>query len=482
MTQPPTDQSAPAADPASLGDSPVIDLAILGAGSGGYAAALRAAQLGLQVVLVEQAEVGGTCLHRGCIPTKAILHAAEVADATRDAARVGVQATYAGVDPAAVRTFATGIVDTLYSGLTSLIAQRGITVVAGHGTLVRDDQGIGLAVNDQIIRARAVVLATGSRPRTLGLPIDGHRVITSDDALALRSLPGSAVVLGGGVIGVEFASAWRSFGVDVTVVEALDRLVPGEDPAASRQLARAFRERGITVLTSTTVRGVELTGSAVRVDLEPDRSLNADQVLVAVGREPVSDTAGFAEAGVRLDQGYVVTDEFLGTSVTGVYAVGDLVPGPQLAHRGFGHGIFVAERVAHLAGRLARRPVLVPDHLVPRVTYSDPQIASVGWSAEQASARGPVEVTEYRLNGNARAQILGTSGFVRIVAAKDGPILGVTMVGAGVSDLVGEAQLMTGWEALPSEVAAFIHAHPTLDEALGEAAMALAGQPLHVHG
>lgn len=472
------------AQPQAVG---LADVAILGGGSGGYACALRAAELGLTVVLVERDLLGGTCLHRGCIPTKAFLHAAEVADAARDASQVGVRATFDGVDLPAVRSYADGVVKRLHSGLSGLVAQRGIRVVEGAGRLVRDGHGVGLEVfpNDgtpsQTLRARAVVLATGSAPRTLGLEIDGSRLLTSDDALRLPQLPTSAVVLGGGVIGVEFASAWRSFGVEVTIVEALDRLVPAEEPEVSAALARAFGKRGIEVVTGSPMRSVQLTDAGVRVELESNRAVEADLVLVAVGRGPVSLGLGFEDAGVRLDRGWVRVDDNLATGVPGVYAVGDLVPGPQLAHRGFGHGIFVAERIAHLAGVLRERPRLQPDHLVPKVTYSDPQVASVGLTEAQAAERGPVATQVYTLAGNGRAQILRTSGLVKVVTAVDGPVLGVHLVGAGVGELVGEAQLITGWEALPSEVAQFVHAHPTLDEALGEAFLALAGKPLHVH-
>lgn len=472
--------SAPAA-PSGEQDAPV-DLVVLGAGSGGYAAALRAAQLGLSVVLVEADKVGGTCLHRGCIPTKAQLHAAQVADQVRHGASVGVRASLEGIDLGAVRDFGAKVIDRLYRGLAGLIDQRGITVVSGFGTLVRTPgDGLAVSVEGRLIHGRSVVLATGSRPNTLGLPVDGERVLTSDHALALEQLPSSAIVLGGGVIGVEFASLWRSFGVEVTIVEALDRLVPGEDPAISKALQRAFTKRGITVRTGARVDSVAADGSAATVRLQDGSELSADVVLVAPGRLPVSADLGYEQAGVRLRDGFVETDPELATTAPGVYAVGDLVRGPQLAHRGFGHGIFVAERIAHLAGRFDRRPVLAPDQLIPRVTYCSPEIASVGLTRDKAEALGPIEVVEYNLAGNGRSQILGTAGFVQLVRRKDGPIVGVHMIGEGVSELIGQSQLTVAWDATPSDFAGLVQAHPTQGEAFGEAIMALAGAPLHVH-
>jgi len=453
---------------------PSFDVVILGAGSGGYACALRAAQLGLQVALVEKDKLGGTCLHVGCIPTKALLHAAEIADSTRESARFGVTATLEGIDMAGVNSYKDAVVQRLFKGLTGLVKGRGITVVEGTGRLTAPNT---VTVDGEEYVGRAVVLATGSYPRTLpGLEIDGEHVLTSEQALRLDRVPASAIVLGGGVIGCEFASVWRSFGAEVTVVEALPRLLPPEDEASSKALERAFRKRGIKALTGTSFESVTHTDSGVEVTLAGGDTLSAELLLVAVGRGPVTDDLGFAEQGITLDRGFVVTDERLRTGVEGVYAVGDIVPGLQLAHRGFQQGIFVAEEIAGLA------PATIEETGIPRVTYSDPEVASVGLTETQArEAHGEVEVLTYDLGGNGKSQILGTSGFVKLVRAPDGPVVGVHLVGARVGELIGEAQLIVNWEAHPDDVAPLVHGHPTQNEALGEAHLALAGKALHAH-
>ena len=460
-----------------------FDLLVLGAGSGGYACALRAAQLGLRVGLVERDLVGGTCLHQGCIPTKAILHAAEVADAARGGAQFGVHATIDKIDLAAVTAYAESVIGRLYKGLSSLVSSRGIEVIAGSGRLMRTEEGPGVAVGEDMYTAPYVVLATGSAPRTLpGLTVDGEHILTSQHAWRLDRLPASAVVLGGGVIGCEFASAWRSFGVEVTIVEALPRLLAAEEPAVSTALERAFRKRGITVVTGAPLESAVVESGGVRLTVAGDRTLDAELLLVAVGRGPVSDGLGYAEAGVGLDRGFVVVDDRLRTAVPGVYAVGDLVAGLQLAHRGFAHGIFVAEDIAARLKRTDTAPAPVIDRDIPRVTYCDPEVASVGLTEEAARAElGEVETVIYDLTGNGRSQILRTAGFVKLVRASNGPVVGVHMIGARVSELVGEAQLITGWDAYAEEVAAMLHAHPTQNEALGEAHLALAGKPLHSH-
>jgi dihydrolipoamide dehydrogenase len=450
------------------------DLVILGGGSGGYAAALRTAELGLSVVLVEKDKVGGTCLHRGCIPTKALLHSGEVADQAREGEQFGVKTSLAGIDMDGVNAYKDGVIARLHKGLQGLIKSRRIEYVEGAGRLVSPT---AVEVDGRRYEGRHVLLATGSYARTLpGIDIDGTRVITSDHALGLDRVPTSAVVLGGGVIGCEFASAWTSFGVDVTIVEALPHLVPLEDEASSKLLERAFRRRKINFELGSKVTGVEHTENGVRVDLENGRTFEAEIVLVAVGRGPVSQGLGYEEAGVAMDRGYVLVDEYCRTNVPTISAVGDLIPTLQLAHVGFAEGILVAERLAGL-------PVTPIDYAgVPRITYSEPEVASVGLTEEQARAQhGEVEVLTYDLGGNGRSQILKTSGAVKLVRAKDGPVVGVHLVGSRVGELIAEAQLIYNWEALPDEVASLIHPHPTQSEAIGEAHLALAGKPLHMH-
>lgn len=454
------------------------DLVILGAGSGGYACALRARQLGLSVALVERAKVGGTCLHQGCIPTKAFLHAAEVADTTRSASRFGVEATFERVDMPGVLSYKDAVVNRLYRGLSGLVTKADVTLVEGEGRLEPGPSHTPVVVvGDRRLSGRSVVLATGSSARTLpGLDIGG-RVVTSTEVLELDEVPDRVVVLGGGVIGVELASALASFGSAVTVVEALPRLVANEDEAASAALTRAFRKRGIEIRTGVRFASADQTADAVTVALEDGTSLEADLLVVAVGRGPLTDGMGFAEAGVELDGGFVVTDDRLRTSVDDVYAVGDIVRGPQLAHRGFAHGIFVAEEIA------GRSPAPVRDHLIPKVTYSHPEIASVGLTEAAArEAHGDAVTTyQYDLGGNGKSQILGTAGFVKVVRLEKGEVLGMHLVGERMGEQVGEAMLIVGWEAVPADVAPLLHAHPTQNEAIGEAMLAAAGQPLHAH-
>jgi dihydrolipoamide dehydrogenase len=449
-----------------------FDILVLGGGSGGYAAALRAVQLGLTVGLVEKAKLGGTCLHNGCIPTKALLHSAELADHARDSAKYGVNVTLDSIDINAVNAYKDGIIAGKYKGLQGLIKSKGITVIEGEGKLQGTDT---VVVNGTAYKGKNIVLATGSYSRTLpGLELGG-KVITSDQALTMDFIPKSAIILGGGVIGVEFASVWKSFGVDVTIVEGLPSLVPNEDATIVKNFERAFKKRGIKFSTGVFFQGVEQNDDGVKVTLVDGKTFEADLLLVAVGRGPVTANLGYEEAGITIDRGFVITNERLHTGVGNIYAVGDIVPGVQLAHRGYQQGIFVAEEIAGL------KPVVVEDINIPKVTYSEPEIATVGYTEKAAKEKfgeDQVQTQEYNLAGNGKSSILGTSGLVKLVRQKDGPVVGVHMIGARMGEQVGEAQLIVNWEAYPEDVAQLLHAHPTQNESLGEAHLALAGKPL----
>ena len=450
------------------------DVLILGGGSGGYACALRSAELGLSVILIDKDKLGGTCLHRGCIPTKALLHAAEIADSSRESLNFGVKTTFEGIDMPKVNEYRDGVVARLYKGLQGLIKSRDVTYVEGEGKLIGPNT---IEVNGVTYTGKNIVLATGSYAKSIpGLDIAG-RIMTSDQALNLDYVPKSVIVLGGGVIGVEFASVWKSFGTDVTIVEGLPHLVPNEDESASKALERAYRKRGINLILGTKFASATQNDAGVEVTLEDGKVLNAEILLVAVGRGANTANMGFEENGVATDRGWVLVNERLATNVPGIFAVGDITPGLQLAHRGFQHGIFVAEEIAGL------HPIVIADINIPKVTYCEPEVASVGMNeAEARAAFGDnVNVYEYNLGGNGKSQILGTAGFIKLVAQKDGPVVGIHMVGSRVGEQIGEAQLIVNWEAYPEDVATLIHAHPTQNEAMGEAHLALAGKPLHAH-
>lgn len=376
---------------------------------------------------------------------------------------------------AGVNTYKDGVISRLHKGLQGLVKSRGITYVEGAGKLVGKDT---VAVNVEKYTGKNIVLATGSYAKSLpGLEIDGDRIITSDHALHMEKVPKSVIVLGGGVIGCEFASVWKSFGAEVTIIEALPHLVALEDESSSKQLERAFRKRGINFELGSRFKSVSKSKKDVTVTLENGKDFTAELLLVAVGRGPVSENLGYEEAGLNIDRGYLIVDAKCRTNVPGIWAVGDLIPTLQLAHVGFAEGILVAEEIAGLDPR----PINYDG--VPRVTYSEPEVASVGLTTAAAKARG-LDVVElnYDLAGNGKAQILKTAGSIKLVAEKNGPVLGIHMVGSRVGELLAEAQLIFNWQAEAIDVAPLIHAHPTLSEAMGEAHLALAGKPLHAHG
>ncbi len=461
------------------------EVVVLGGGTGGYSCALRAAGLGLKVALVEKGKVGGTCLHRGCIPTKAFLQAAEVAEHARTAGEYGVRATFDGVDILDLLRYKDQIVTANWKGLQATMKARGVETIAGSGRL-KDARTLVVSTEDgerTITASKALVLATGSTPRSLpveGAEIDGETIVTSDDAMTLDRVPERPIVLGASAVGVEFATVWHGWGAQrVTLIEALDALVPREDADTSKALARAFKRAGIDVLTGAKITKVEKGDGEVRVWTEDGKSFEGDLLMVATGRRPVSEDMGFEDAGVSLEAGFVTVDELCRTGVSwdggAQYAVGDVIPTLGLAHASFQEGFLVAE---HVAG-LRVRPI---DYLgIPRVYYSHPEIGAVGYTEQQLREEGiEYDTATHPFSHNARAMMMRGTGHVKVLAAKgNGPVLGIHVVGPHATDLIAEGQLIYNWEALPTEVAEFIHPHPTLTEAIGEAHLALAGKPLH---
>lgn len=469
------------------------DVIVIGGGTGGYSTALRAAALGLRVVLAERDLIGGTCLHRGCIPSKAMLHAAELVDGIAEAReRWGVKASVDALDWPALVATRDGIVSRNHQGVEGHLRTAGVRVLRGTARLT-GPRTVHVEGAGELTAGRGIVLATGSRPRLLpGLAADGRTVVTSDDALFAAELPGSVLVLGGGAIGVEYASFHRSMGAEVTLVEAAERLLPLEDADVGRHLARGLKKRGIAVRTSSVLVGTELLPDGVRATVRTSKGeevvVEAERLLVAVGRAPVTDGLGLAAAGLATDErGFVVPADWsrLETAVPGIHVVGDLLPPPSLglAHASFAEGLLVAETLAGVPSR----PV---DYAtVPRVTYSSPQTASVGLTEEEARARGlAVQVNTLPLTATAKGMVHGKGGLVKVIAAAEGAagaatgaVLGVHLVGPQVSEMIAESQLIVAWDAEPSDVAQLVHAHPTLSEAVGETFLTLAGRGLHQH-
>ena len=458
-----------------MGDA--YDVAVIGSGTAGYSAALRAAQLGRRVALIERDDrLGGTCLLRGCIPTKALLQSAAVMDAVNRSDEWGIKAS-GEPDWSAVKSFESAIVDKLVKGVTGLVKARKIDVIQGLARMVPGAAAID--VDGARLEAAEIVIATGSSPKLLPGVSVSDRVITSDQALWYDRIPASAVVIGAGAVGLEFASFYRSFGAEVTVLEALPRLAPLEDEQVSKEIARAYRKRGITTVAGASVQQIDDTGETVRVAYDAGQgtvSVEADICLVATGRGPVTEGLGLAEAGVATDEkGFVIVDAELRTNVDHVWAIGDVASTPlQLAHVAFTEGYAVAERIAG-------HDVAEIDYLhIPKVTYCTPEIASVGMTEAQAREAGlEVVVDTVDFRGIGKANMLGEGGFVKLVAEVDGPVRGVHMIGPHVTDLIAEGMLIVNWEALPAEVAAMMHPHPSLSEGIGEAHLALAGKPLH---
>lgn len=459
-----------------------FDLAIIGAGTGGYAAAIRASELELKVALIEKDKIGGVCLHRGCIPTKALLHVADLVDDMRRADEFGVKSTEPSLDWQKVMEAKQATVDRLYQGLQSLIKGRKIKVVNGVASLSEPGQ---ISVSDTAapfaITASAVIIATGSAPKSLGLTIDGTHIITSDNALNLESPPSSVVILGGGAVGLEFASMWRSFGVTVTIIELMPHILPAEDEEIALHLTQALTNRGIDIKSDAKFEDAAIREDGVSVSYSERgrlQTIAAEKLMVAVGREAVSNDLGLEKWGIKLKKGFIDVDSHLQTTVPKTFAVGDVIDTPQLAHVAFAEGIYVAEQTAGLTST-------PPNYdQIPRCIYTSPEVAAVGLTEKQAIERGfSVRSSSFPYQANSKANILHQAvGVCKIVAAKDGPILGIHLVGPRVTELIAEAMLVTNWEGLPEDLAALIHPHPTLSESIGEAAMRLVGKPLHVGG
>ena len=465
-----------------------FDLVILGAGNGGYSAAFRAVGLGLKVAMIEKDKVGGTCLHRGCIPTKALLHAADLVDEIKHAGDFGVLVQEPQVDWGKVLNFKDSVVGRMYKGLSGLVAKKKIELIEGEGRLLDANT---VVVNTKegertLTGEKGVLIATGSYPRDLPfIKADGDKVHNSNHGLTAGDIPSSVIVVGGNYIGLEFASIYRSLGAEVQVVEMLPKIAPAEDSDISEALHKLLQKRGIKFHLGVSVSGATPTDSGIEVEIEKEgekQTLSADRMFVAIGRGPRTEGIGLEEAGVKLDKGYIVVDQGFRTSVEGVYAIGDAVyipdanwPHPQLAHVAFIEGIKVAERIA------GEEPTPVDYRNIAHVIYCQPEVAAVGLTEDKAKELGmEVQTARYPFSANARALMLGGGqGFVKTVAERNGAVVGVHIVGPRASDLITEAQLVTSWEAYPSELSELIHAHPTLSEALGETFLGLVGKPLH---
>ena len=459
------------------------DITIIGAGPGGYVAAVRAAQLGLKVALVEKEHLGGVCLNWGCIPTKALLRNAEVVSLLGRGKEFGFTVTGFEADYGAAVDRSRKVSRRLVKGIGVLMRKNGIEVIEGHGTL-KSPQVVEVALDEgdtRTLQTHNIVVATGGRARTIpGITPDGERVLTYREAIVLREVPQSVVIVGAGPIGMEFAHVWHTYGAEVTIVEMLPHALPLEDEEVSAEVERALKRRRVRLLTSTRVQGVETTAAGVRVSVAGDQGeqvLEAERVLVAIGARPNSENLGLAEIGVRVERGCVVVDDHLRTDVPGIYSIGDVTGKLPLAHVASAQGIVVAETIAGV------ETVTLDCEMMPRCTYCHPQVASFGLTEAQAVERGyEVKVGKFAFRANGKALALGDrDGFVKIVAdATSGEILGAHLVGPEVTELLPELVLAHNWELTPDEIARSVHAHPTLSEALMEAAHAVFGKAIHV--
>lgn len=468
-----------------------FDLVVLGGGTGGYVAAIRASQLGMKVAIVEKEKLGGTCLHRGCIPSKALLRSAEVFATLKEADKFGVTAGEVGYDFAKIQGRKQGIIDQLYKGIQYLMKKGSITVFEGFGRVmgpsifspqagaVRIEKENG---EQEMIVPRFLLLATGSRPRTLpGLAIDGSYVVTSDEALQWEELPKSVVIVGGGVIGIEWASMLNDFGVEVTVVEYADRILPLEDEEVSKEMARLLKKRKVNIVTSAKVLPESLEKGEGRIMIQAEtadgvHSFEAQKLLISVGRQANVENIGLEATEIKVERGAVVVNEFYQTAEPHIYAIGDMIGGLQLAHVASHEGILAVE---HMAGQ---HPHPMDYTKVPKCTYSRPEVANVGLTEKEAREQGyDVKVGKFSFKPLGKALVHGENdGFVKVVAdAKTNDLLGVHMIGPHVTDMISEAGLARVLDATPWEIGMAIHPHPTLSEALMEAALAVDGKAIH---
>lgn len=464
-----------------------FNVVFIGGGSGGYVGAIRAAQLGMQVAVIERDKLGGTCLHRGCIPSKAYLESAHIFQQMHELGVFGLKADNIGYDFGQIQAYREKVVTANWKGVQFLMSKNKITVLEGTGTIVGRGQVqvTGSDGANKTVTTDNLVVATGTAPRTLGIPVDGKRVFTSDNVWDAQEMPGSVIILGGGVIGVEFASFYSAFGVDVTIVEMQGSLIPMMDAEAGKELARQFGKRKIKVMTNARALpdSVQSTEKGVQIQVEVNgqqRTLTADHLLLAVAREAESTTKvlGLQNLGVQTDRGYVTVGENNRSNVPNVYAVGDVAAGLMLAHKAYAEGILVAESVA---GKNQLKTIDM--NRVPQPVFSFPQVAAIGLTEQQARDTGAeLEIGKFPFSANARAKIVNDAvGFAKVMAdKKTGDILGVTLVGPNVTELISEAALGKFLESTPWEMAYNIHPHPTLSEVVGEAAHAAEGGALHI--
>ncbi len=462
-----------------------FDVAVIGGGPAGYASALYGASAGLSIALVEHNKIGGTCLNVGCIPAKELLETASVFRTVSHAADFGVLADAPGLEWSKTLSRKQGIIDQLVGGLTGLLKGRKVTLFDGRGQLGGDHRTVNISggeSGDVAITADNIVLAAGSVTRSLpGFPIDGQRIVTSDELLSIPSLPASAIVIGGGAIGCEFASMMSDLGTEVTILEYMPKILPGCDVDVTKVVERSFKKRGIDIRTGVAVESQTTSADGVTVTFGDGEQLTAETVVMSVGRQPASSTLGLENTSVQVDErGFIVVDDHCRTGVDGVWAVGDVINTAQLAHIGFAEGILVIGDI------LGENPVPVDYGKVPWCIYCHPEVAFAGHSEESAKEAGfDVVVSKHRYAGNGRAMIVGeTDGLVKIIAEKQadgtgGRILGVHMVGPWVTEQLGQGYLAVNWEATVDEVAQFIQPHPTMSELFGESVLALTGRSLH---